>query len=196
MEIREPINAGDYQDRDIKAAFVALIELGQILNRGQLSVECIERLNVLGFDWGPIATRWEEMFRKLLEFKLLHGHTNVPQIHPEWKDLGTWVRNQRRAMSQNQPIMEKRAERLDEVGFQWRVREGNVWEEMFIKLTVFRDKYGYCNVPQRWDEDRELGRWVNTQRIHFRRGDIADVDRIKRLEAIGFVWNVRLRKSR
>lgn len=31
MEIREPINAGDYQDRDIKAAFVALIELGQIL---------------------------------------------------------------------------------------------------------------------------------------------------------------------
>jgi hypothetical protein len=31
MEIREPMNAGDYQDRDIKAAFVALIELGQIL---------------------------------------------------------------------------------------------------------------------------------------------------------------------
>lgn len=31
MEIREPINAADYQDRDIKAAFVALIELGQIL---------------------------------------------------------------------------------------------------------------------------------------------------------------------
>ena len=31
MEIREPMNAGDYQDRDIKAVFVALIELGQIL---------------------------------------------------------------------------------------------------------------------------------------------------------------------
>ena len=31
MEIREPINAGDYHDRDIKAAFVALIEQGQIL---------------------------------------------------------------------------------------------------------------------------------------------------------------------
>lgn len=31
MEIREPMNAGDYQDRDVKAAFVALIELGQIL---------------------------------------------------------------------------------------------------------------------------------------------------------------------
>ena len=30
MEIREPLNAGDYQERDIKAAFVALIELGQI----------------------------------------------------------------------------------------------------------------------------------------------------------------------
>ena len=31
MEISEPINAGDYHERDIKAAFVALIELGQIL---------------------------------------------------------------------------------------------------------------------------------------------------------------------
>ncbi len=30
MEISEPINAGDYHERDIKAAFVALIELGQI----------------------------------------------------------------------------------------------------------------------------------------------------------------------
>ncbi len=31
MEIPEPVNASDYQDRDIKAVFVALIGLGQIL---------------------------------------------------------------------------------------------------------------------------------------------------------------------
>lgn len=31
MKIREPLDAGDYPDRDIKAAFVVLIELGQIL---------------------------------------------------------------------------------------------------------------------------------------------------------------------
>jgi len=31
MEINEPINANDYQERDIKAAFIALIGLGQIL---------------------------------------------------------------------------------------------------------------------------------------------------------------------
>jgi len=31
MEIPEPVNASDYQNRDIKAAFVALIGLGQIL---------------------------------------------------------------------------------------------------------------------------------------------------------------------
>jgi hypothetical protein len=99
-------------------------------------------------------------------------------------------------MVQNQPIIKDRAKKLDEIGFQWRVREGNVWEDMFEKLTAFRDQYGHCNVPQRWDEDRELGRWVNTQRIHFRRGDIADVNRIKRLEAIGFVWNARARKNR
>ena len=58
------------------------------MNRRQLSVECIERLNDLGFDWDPIATRWEEMFRKLLEFKVLHGHTNVPQVILNGKSLG------------------------------------------------------------------------------------------------------------
>jgi hypothetical protein len=77
-----------------------------------------------------------------------------------------------------------------------RQKTPNIWDQMFAKLLKYREIHGDCNVPQRWDEDKELGRWVNTQRIHYRRGDIPDADRIQKLEAIGFEWNTRRNKKR
>jgi hypothetical protein len=163
-------------------------------NRGRLSSEQVQRLNAAGFDWDPVATRWNAMFQQLLRFKEEHGHTNVPQGPPHYKELATWVRNQRDSKRLNRPILEERAQRLNAIGFEWRLRTPNIWELMFNKLLDFRKVYGHCNVPQRWEEDKELGRWVNTQRIHYRRGDIPDEDRIRRLMEIGFEWHTRKRK--
>lgn len=160
-------------------------------NRGALAIERVKLLDELGFDWDPNASRWEERFRELLEFKKKHGHVDVSQRDPGYEDLARWVKNQRRAKKNGGSWFDDRARRLEEIGFQWKLREGNIWEETFERLVAFRDKHGHCNVPQRWDEDKELGRWVNTQRIHYRRGDIKDADRIRRLEEIGFVWNTR-----
>jgi hypothetical protein len=42
-------------------------------------------------------------------------------------------------------------------------------------------------VPLRWAENKQLGRWVGSQRSKYRKGKLSE-DRIKRLEDIGFVW--------
>jgi len=160
------------------------------MNRGQLSVECIGHLNNLGFDWDPIATRWDEMFQQLLKFKEQQGHTNVPQGRPEWKELGTWVRNQRKAMVQNQPIMKERSKRLDEIGFVWRVVETDAWDSMFASLAEYRQEHGHCNVPQKSGGNQKLGKWVNTMRWHFKQGKLS-AERVRQLEELGFVWNTR-----
>jgi hypothetical protein len=159
-------------------------------NRKQLSNERVERLNRLGFDWDPIATRWEEMFQQLLKFKEQEGHTNVPQGRPEWRDLATWVRNQRKAMVQNQPIMKERFKRLDEIGFVWRVVEKDAWDSMFARLTEFKQAHGHCNVPQKGSENQKLGKWVNTMRWHFKQGKLT-AERVRQLEMLGFVWNTK-----
>jgi hypothetical protein len=144
----------------------------------------------MGFDWEPIATRWNEMFQKLVRFKEEHGHTLVPQGQPQFKELSTWVRNQRRAMVQNQPIMGERAQRLDEIGFVWRIVEKDAWELMFVTLMEYKQTHGHCNVPQKGGECKKLGKWVNTMRWHFKQGKLS-VDRIRRLDMLGFVWNTK-----
>lgn len=159
-------------------------------NREMLSPDRVQRLEQIGFDWDPIGTRWEEMFQKLVEFKKQNGHTNVPQRAPEYADLATWVRNQRAAKEHNRPIMAERAKRLDEIGFTWRLVEREAWQHMLERLNEFKKVHGHCNVPQKGGGDKRLGKWVNTQRTHFKQGRLKP-DRFQQLEALGFVWNTK-----
>ncbi|MEI6491304.1 MAG: helicase associated domain-containing protein, partial [Verrucomicrobiota bacterium] len=159
-------------------------------SRDRLTPERVRLLDEIGFDWEPVASRWEEMFLQLVKFKNEHGHTNVPQRSPKYSELATWVHNQRAAKQNNRPIIAIRGKRLDEIGFAWRLVEHDAWEIMLERLVDFKKVHGHCNVPQKGGGDKRLGRWVNTQRTHFKRGDIKP-DRIRQLEEIGFVWNTQ-----
>jgi hypothetical protein len=66
---------------------------------------------------------------------------------------------------------------------------------MFAALVEFKKTHGHCNVPQKSRghislEQKRLGKWVNSQRTHYKRGKLRN-DRKQQLEAIGFVWNLR-----
>jgi hypothetical protein len=164
-------------------------------NREQLDTERIRRLDKLGFDWDPNNTHWEKYYRQLVEFKKEYGHTNVPQRSGKYRELGTWVRNQRAAKRYSRPIMAERAKRLDELGFIWVIIEPMAWEKMFAALVEFKKIHGHCNVPQKSHghtslEQKRLGTWVNSQRTANFRGKINPA-RKQQLDSIGFVWNLR-----
>ena len=159
-------------------------------NREGLAPERVRRLCEIGFEWDPVNTRWEEMFQQLVEFKKEHNHTNVPQRSGKYKELGTWVRNQRGAKRDKRPIMVERAKRLDEIGFVWQLVERNAWERMLERLVEFKKIHGHCNVPQKAGENKRLGKWVNSQRTANFRGKITPT-RKQQLDSIGFVWNLR-----
>jgi hypothetical protein len=61
---------------------------------------------------------------------------------------------------------------------------------MFETLLDYKKKYGNCNVPDKWPENRKLSGWVGNQR-QFRKRGVLTQDRIKRLEEIDFDWNIR-----
>jgi len=159
-------------------------------NRGQLAAERTHRLDKLGFDWDPNNTHWEKYYRQLVEFKKEHNHTNVPQRSGKYRELGTWVRNQRAAKRYKRPIMAERAKRLDEIGFIWVLIEPMSWEKMFAALVEYQKVHKHCNVPQKAGEYKRLGKWVNTQRTRYYRGKFR-ADRKQVLDSIGFVWNLR-----
>lgn len=86
--------------------------------------------------------------------------------------------------------MAVRAKRLHELGFTWRLVEREAWQRMLERLNEFRQVHGHCNVPQKGGDDKRLGKWVNTQRTHFKQGRLTP-DRFQQLEAVGFVWNTK-----
>ena len=61
--------------------------------------------------------------------------------------------------------VEERIERLDSIGFTWNLQLAS-WEDQFQELTQFKKDHGHCDIPR---SNRKLGRWVNTQRLMYRR---------------------------
>lgn len=130
---------------------------------------------------------WDSMYEKLIEYKKNYRDCNVPDRWSEDPQLGKWVGKQR--TKRNYGFLSNvRIARLDEIGFIWDVLAAK-WDEMFEYLLEFRRQNGHCNIPSRWLENSKLSRWVFTQREFWKNGKLSE-DRIKRLDAAGFEWNI------
>ena len=143
---------------------------------------------------------WNRRYEELVAYKKKHGHCSVPESSNLYRQLANWVNNQRKifynnAKDKNQPacVFNYRIERLNKIGFIWNVE--TIWEKRYNDLLKFKKEYGHCNVPCDWKKNEQLANWVNSQRIAYRElndgntNDEMTVDRIERLEKIGFAWN-------
>ncbi len=119
---------------------------------------------------------WNLRFSQLAQFRLTHGHVDVPQTYKENKPLGKWVGKQREHYKQyckNKntteaherkacPLTEERVQRLESLGFRWAMGKGQYgkihgifdgcgtmkekWEEKFVMLEKFKRIYGHVDV--------------------------------------------------
>ena len=69
------------------------------------------------------------------------------------------------------------------------------WEEKLVRLEAYKAVHGDCNVPLRWADDKQLGKWVVHQRGRKRKLDRGEPSkgmtaaRAARLTALGLVWD-------
>ena len=69
------------------------------------------------------------------------------------------------------------------------------WEEKLVRLEAYKAVHGDCNVPLRWADDKQLGKWVVHQRGRKRKLDRGEpskgmtAERAARLTALGLVWD-------
>jgi Helicase associated domain len=120
-----------------------------------------------------------------LNFRIIknrYGDCNVPSRWKQNPTLSNWVNSQR----SHQRISPARKERLNELGFAWNTRHC-LWEIRFAELKEYVKQYGDCNVPADWEKNRQLGRWVGTQRYQHIRG-LLSPERKARLDELQFVW--------
>lgn len=139
-----------------------------------------QALNNIGFVWNTVTAMWEERYRRLTEWKRVHGHCAVPIAQGE---LGTWVSKQRQLRKRGKLSQEK-IDALNNLGFTWSTAEAD-WEDKFKRLCQWAKERGHASVPF---NEGELGWWVNTQRQCKRKGKLS-LAREERLCSLGFVWN-------
>jgi len=67
---------------------------------------------------------------------------------------------------------------------------GDKWDERFGELKEYRERFGDCNVPKDWKENKSLGVWVDTQRQRGRGKGLKLTERqIRSLDELGFIWD-------
>lgn len=169
----------------------------------------IDELNSIGFTWDLYQDHFNNMFRKLMEYKIRYGHCHVDNNDTENLDLVKFVKEMRVAYLRFQKprrklsreiLTTKRIDLLEAEGFQWNT-DGVKWYKKYLELVKFQKKFGACAVSKSYD--LELYNFVNIQRRDYRirknPGDhhngISD-KRMKLLADIGFVFVVENGKGR
>ena len=134
--------------------------------------------------------------------------------------LGVWVQDQRREFKKAQKKKDakraggqghyaegsERVKLLNELGFVWDIYEA-AWQEGYEQLKLYLEENKHIMVPQGFvtKDNFKLGDWVRNQRQAFKeaqkkkdakgaggRGHYAEgSERVKLLNELGFVWNVR-----
>jgi Fe2+ transport system protein FeoA len=161
---------------------------GQRTKKDTLSRERRRRLDELGFVWDVREQRWEEGFTRLQTYRESNSNCLVPfdfKTEDGYR-LGVWINIQR---IKKDTLSDVRRRRLNKLGFVWDVRERQ-WEEGFAHLRAYREPNSDCQVPQSFKtgDGYRLGQWVSVQRT---KKDTLSRERQRRLDELGFVWNVR-----
>ncbi len=156
--------------------------------RGAMPAPRVAKLEALGLRWSLLDAVWDERYQQLASFQQEHGHGNVPNTFPT--GLGKWVNTQRQAKRRG-VLSAKRAAQLESLGVDWNFQAA-AWDERYQELVAFQRQAGHCNVPEGYRENPKLAGWVSQQRRRMRKAKLS-ADRVARLDALGFVWQVKNR---
>ncbi len=149
---------------------------------------------------------WEHMYKKLRTHHSKTGNCRVESTVDY--ELEYFVRDQRREYVRWRSglpsiLTKKRIQLMEQIEFEWiknrpKMRKSNEerWNEMIEDLTLYRQKHGHTEVPQEYEDNPQLGRWVMNQRTFYRMNQVGihtplSEDRIDQLEELDFVWGVR-----
>ena len=157
----------------------------QRTGKSMLAAGYINRLDALGFIWDPRTDKWEKGFQELILYKTTFADLLVAALYisPSGFGLGKWINRHRTHKERLSPEQVKRLEDLD---FVWDVLQYQ-WDKGFQELAIYQKEFGDCLVVGSYISSSgfKLGAWVSKQRS---RKENMPSDRIKRLNALGFVW--------
>lgn len=133
----------------------------------------LSKINVL-------ASGWDRFVSELKAYKNENGHCYIPSNHILYKRCNTI-----RTIYKNGRLESYKEEALRELDFDFNKSgfKEDSWIKMFNLLKEFKLKYGHCDIPTNYSENKKLGEWVKTQR---KNKDILSESRKNALLSLGF----------
>ncbi len=102
-----------------------------------------------------------KMLARLAAYREHYGHAGVTpgRDHALWR----WM-SQQRVFRNIGKLRKYRREMLDAAGFPWKAVDAK-WEEKFVRLQKFKERFGHTRVPGEWMRTRH---WANGWSINAR----------------------------
>ena len=152
-----------------------------------VSIDALRRA-IMARLFKPLLPPWEHHFGELQRFKEKNGHCNVPKGYKESPHLGTWVGNMR-ALGMRNKLSSQRREKLEGIGFCFKVRDAQ-WDENIELLKVFKRKHGHTRVSINDKDNLKLGRWIANIRLLKKDGKLPN-ERQRELIPFNIDWDLR-----
>lgn len=155
---------------------------------GKLTEEQINRLQEIGFHFDEVTAHedWDDMYNKLSAYYKEHGQLKVSR--QKNSKLSMWVTRQRQYYEQKELSQEK-IKKLSDIGFNFKKKSFEGWEEKFKKLEEHYKKYGDIEIS-----DESIMHWKIKQRSNYSKGKLS-AERVRLLKNIGFDFEQRTIES-
>lgn len=132
-------------------------------NKNALSLKQIDKLDLLNFNWNPINNVFDEYCIKLVEFRKIYGHTNVPVKSKDFPKLGTWTNKYRSIINHGNlqedgsikckegqkygSLTKIQIEQLETLGFDKGVPRSK-WMVNYMEFKNYYDTHGHLKFSQ------------------------------------------------
>ena len=182
----------NYQTKSGEKLGQWISHMRQAYKNGDLSQAQVEMLNAIGMVWDAFGVKWNKMYKLAEEYYNEHGDLLVPNKYQtkSGEKLGWWIYTTRKAYKTGDLLSDK-IEKLEAIGMVWDASINK--EEKWYKLAVeYHNENGDLLVPQNYKtkSGEKLGIWISIVRAAYKNGDLSQ-DKIKKLEAIDMVWDVK-----
>ena len=162
-----------------------------------LTPERKSQLEAIGMIWDKMDRLWERNYQAACAYYRNHGDLDVPSSYADEDGirLGAWISRMRKlrfGQCRGTPLTEEQIDRLNAVGMVWQKRTDQSWGKHFQAARAYANEHGNLLVPASCvtASGIKLGAWIQRQRLLYKKGAIS-IDRVRRLEAIGMVWDTR-----
>jgi hypothetical protein len=117
-----------------------------------------------------VRKSWDKLYESLVQFQHQHGHCRVTE--KDDKDISNFVAKNRRCLERSKKgvnvnfLTPERIEKLNDVGFEWKIWTTEDWEQRYEELQEFKRQHG--NFTVRRSENPQLCLWIQTQRAGYK----------------------------